>query len=154
MAAGLTLARNGYDAFAAWLENHIGTDLVGDKQSRPLALDGALMPGGATTDLVSLLEKAGPFGAGSPRPRFAFPAHRCNYAKVVGEAHVRCTLSAGDGSRIGAIAFRAAGTPLGDLLLESGGTPLHVAGHLRRDQWGGKDRVELVIEDAAAMARR
>lgn len=154
MAAGLTLIREGFAPFAVWLCEHVSADALQCPQSRLYPLDGALMPGGATTELVSLLERAGPFGAGSPRPRFAFPAHRCNYAKVVGDAHVRCTLSAGDGSRIGAIAFRAAGTPLGTLLLESGGKPLHVAGHLRRDQWGGHDRVELVIEDAAAMNRR
>jgi single-stranded-DNA-specific exonuclease len=31
----------------------------------------------------------------------------------------------------------------------SGGLPLHVAGQLRRDTWGGRNRIELQIEDAA-----
>ena len=96
-----------------------------------------------------MLEKAGPFGNGNPRPRFAFAAHRCRFAKLVGNAHIRCTLAAGDGTRINAIAFRAADTPLGALLLESDGMPLHVAGHLNRNSWGGRVSVELIIEDAA-----
>jgi len=71
------------------------------------------------------------------------------FPKVVGEAHVRCVLEAADGSRIEAIAFRAAGQPLGDFLLETGGMPIHVAGSIRRDTWGGRNRIELNIEDAA-----
>jgi len=72
---------------------------------------------------------------------------------VVGEAHVRAMLEAGDGSRLDAIAFRAAGSALGDLLLGSSGMPLHVAGHLRRDSWGGRERIEFQIEDIALVRR-
>jgi single-stranded-DNA-specific exonuclease len=46
------------------------------------------------------------------------------------------------------------GTPLGDLLLSSAGLPLHVAGTLRRDAWGGRQRIELQIEDAADPRRQ
>ena len=48
-----------------------------------------------------------------------------------------------------AIAFRAVGTPLGDGLLASRGKPIHVVGRLRRDDWNGRVRVQLEIEDAA-----
>jgi single-stranded-DNA-specific exonuclease len=71
------------------------------------------------------------------------------FAKIVGDAHVRCALEAGDGSRLDAIAFRAVGQPVGELLLGSGGMPLHVAGTVRRDTWGGRDRLEVTIEDVA-----
>ena len=58
-------------------------------------------------------------------------------------------LTSDDGGRIDAIAFRSADTPVGQLLAEGRGHPLHVAGHLRRDHWGGREKVELVIEDVA-----
>jgi single-stranded-DNA-specific exonuclease len=32
--------------------------------------------------------------------------------------------------------------------------PLHVAGHLRRDTWGGRTRIELQIEDVAPVGSR
>jgi single-stranded-DNA-specific exonuclease len=70
--------------------------------------------------------------------------------RIINDKHVRCTLIAADGARIEGCAFRASDTPLGNLLLKAEGLPLHVAGHLRRDTWNGRDRVELVIEDAAA----
>ena len=48
-----------------------------------------------------------------------------------------------------AIAFRAVDQPIGDLLLSSGGMPLHIAGTVKRDTWGGRDRLEVTIEDVA-----
>ncbi len=67
---------------------------------------------------------------------------------------MRCVLEAGDGSRLDAVAFRAAGQPVGDALLSAAGLPLHVAGHLRRDTWNGREKRELVIEDVADPRRQ
>ena len=79
-----------------------------------LDIDGALTPATVTDELFDLLERAGPYGQGNPQPRFVFPAHRVKFAKVVGEKHVRCVLEAGDGSRLDAVAFRAADQAVGD----------------------------------------
>jgi single-stranded-DNA-specific exonuclease len=49
-----------------------------------------------------------------------------------------------------AFAFRAVGTPLGDGLLAARGGRVHVAGRLRQDDWNGRIRVQLEIEDASA----
>ena len=64
--------------------------------------------------------------------------------------HVKLRLAGGDGARLDAIAFRAAGTPLGEGLLAARGRAIHVAGRLRADEWNGQIRVQLEIEDAAA----
>jgi single-stranded-DNA-specific exonuclease len=149
MAAGLTVAHEKLAALEAYFAAELTDTARQARERAALAIDGALTPGGVTDKLMELIERAGPYGQGNPQPRFAFPAHRVKFAKIVGEAHVRCALEAGDGSRLDAVAFRAAGQPLGDLLLSTGGMPLHVAGHLRRDTWGGRNRLELLIEDAA-----
>ena len=154
MAAGLTLDRNRLEALRTHLDHALRETSQRARAAAALDLDGALTPSAVGGDLLDLIDKAGPYGQGNPQPRFAFPAHRVRFAKVMGEAHVRCTLEAGDGSKLDAIAFRAVGQPLGDLLLGSGGLPLHVAGHLRRDSWGGRERTELMIEDAAAPRRQ
>ena len=52
-------------------------------------------------------------------------------------------------SGLRAIAFRAAGTPLGQFLAETRGLAIHITGHLRRDTWRGGDAVQLAIDDAA-----
>jgi len=38
---------------------------------------------------------------------------------------------------------------LGPFLERHAGDPLHLAGHLRADSWGGRERIQFVVEDAA-----
>lgn len=150
MAAGLTVDKAKLDDLGRFFATTLAGAAVRLAERASLAIDGALTPSAANDALVDLLERAGPYGQGNPQPRFAFPAHRVKFAKPIGTAHIRCVLEAGDGSRLDAVAFRAAGQPLGDLLMAaSGGLPIHVAGQLRRDTWGGRNRIELQIEDAA-----
>ena len=149
MAAGLTVARDKLTDLRAFMDERLRDSASSARDAAALEIDGALTPRAVNHDLMQLIERAGPYGQGNPQPRFAFPAHVIKFAKVVGEAHVRCALQAGDGSRLDAIAFRAADQPLGELLLNSGGLPVHVAGTLRRDTWGGRDKLELFIDDAA-----
>ena len=149
MAAGLTVARDRLEDLRAFINERLRDKTIAAREAASIELDGALTPAGVTHELIELLERAGPFGQGNPQPKFAFPAHRVKFAKIVGDAHVRCALEAGDGSRLDAIAFRAVGQPVGELLLSSGGMPIHVVGTVRRDTWGGRDRLEVTIEDAA-----
>jgi single-stranded-DNA-specific exonuclease len=149
MAAGLSVARDRLDALRAFLVERLAAPARAARLGRALDIDGALTPANVTHELLELIERAGPFGQGNPEPRFVLPAQRIKFAKVVGEAHVRCTLEGGDGARLDAVAFRAADQPVGKALLASGGMPLHVAGHLRRDTWNGRDRLELIVEDIA-----
>ncbi len=154
MAAGLTVARAQYAALEAFMRERLAATTGAARTAAALDLDGALTPVSVTDELMALIDRAGPYGQGNPQPRFAFPAHRVKFAKVVGDVHVRCVLEGGDGSRLDAVAFRAADQPVGTTLLGAGGMPLHVAGHLRRDTWGGRDKRELVIEDVADPRQR
>ena len=47
------------------------------------------------------------------------------------------------------MAFRAFEGPLGPFLLGAAAAPVHLAGRLERDDWGGRARVKLHVEDAA-----
>jgi len=154
MAAGLTVGRQNLAALEAHFQTQLSAATVTASEAAGLDIDAALVASGATVELMDLLERVSPFGQGNPEARFVMPAHRVKFAKVVGDAHARVMIEGGDGARLDAIAFRAAGQPLGDLLMSAGGMPLHVAGHLRRDTWGGRDRVELQIEDAADPRRQ
>jgi single-stranded-DNA-specific exonuclease len=114
-----------------------------------LLVDGAISAGGATVGLVETIAQAGPFGAGSPEPVLALPAHTIVYAEVAGEKHIRVRLRAGDGGTINGIAFRAAGQPLGKALLDNRGRTVHAAGFLAIDRWQGEERVQLRLIDVA-----
>lgn len=149
MAAGLTVARAKFDDLKTFLNAEVAAARDGKQPQPELFIDGVLTPGSANPRLVDVLDRAGPFGQDNPNPCFAFPSVIVRFAKVVGNAHVRCALQAGDGSRIDAIAFGAADQPLGDLLLQAGGFPVHIAGQVRRNTWGGREKIELQIMDAA-----
>jgi single-stranded-DNA-specific exonuclease len=149
MAAGFKLDRRKEDDVLAMLGERLAVPVAAATVSRPLAIDGALSSGAANVELMELLERAGPYGAGHPEPRFVFPAHRLSRVRIINDEHVRCTLIAANGARLEAAAFRVGDTPLAKLLRNGEGRPLHLAGHLRRDTWNGRDGVELIVEDAA-----
>ena len=105
---------------AKFLDERIAPQLGAAPAVRELGIDAALAPGAATQELVGMIERAGPFGAGNALPRFALTGVRVNYAQPVGEGHVRCTLVGAERGRIDAIAFRAGQTALGPALLDPG----------------------------------
>ena len=61
-------------------------------------LDGVLMPGAASVDLIEQLDRAGPFGAGAAAPRFVFPDVTIRFAKRVRRAASRSTFGDGLGA--------------------------------------------------------
>jgi single-stranded-DNA-specific exonuclease len=151
MAAGLTIAADRVGDLRAFFEARLaGSTPVLD--AHRLEIDAALTARGASLPLIEMIERAGPYGAGHPDPVFAFPAHRVTYAEVAGTAHVRVTLASADGATIRGVAFRAQGTPLGQVLLAARGTLLHVAGTLSIDAWQGRRQPSLRILDAAVPA--
>ena len=154
MAAGLTIEEPQLETLRGFLNDSLASAATEARASAGLDIDGALTASGVTDDLLQLIERAGPYGQGNPQPRFALPAHRVKFAKIVGDRHIRCSLEAGDGKRLDAVAFRAADQPIGDVLLGAGGMPLHIAGTLKRDTWGGREKIELTIDDAADPRRQ
>ncbi len=149
MAAGLTLARDRISDFAAFLEEKLAEPVRAARAGDCLWIDAALTAGGATPELATSLERAGPYGAANPEPIFVLPAHRLVETHEVGQAHVRIRALAGDGSRIDGIAFRAAAEPLGRALQALRGGRVHLAGSLALDHRGGRERVELRLLDLA-----
>ncbi|MCC5979346.1 MAG: single-stranded-DNA-specific exonuclease RecJ [Salinarimonas sp.] len=150
MAAGATVAAEGLDAFAGFIRDALTSDVADAAEADRLMIDAPLTAAGAQVALMDTLDRAGPYGAGCPEPVFALSAHRVASVREVGAAgHLRARLADGGGTTIDAIAFRAAGTPLGEMLQASIGGRLHLAGTLSRNAWGGRERVEMRLVDAA-----
>ena len=122
---------------------------AGDLGPSDLKLDGMLMPGAASIDLITQLEAAGPFGASAPAPRFAFPDVEIRFAKRIGDSHLKITFSDGLAARLEAICFGAFDTALGPALENHQGARFHLAGRLEINTWGGRQSVQLRLEDAA-----
>jgi single-stranded-DNA-specific exonuclease len=149
MAAGVTLRKDAVGPLRAYLEEALGSDVEAARRASGLSIDGAVSAAAANLDLVALIERAGPFGAGNPEPLIALPAHTVAYAEEVGQAHMRVRLKSGDGAGVNAIAFRAAGQKLGAALLQNRGRQVHAAGTFALDRYQGEERVQFRVTDIA-----
>ncbi|SFG17107.1 exonuclease RecJ [Palleronia marisminoris] len=149
MAAGLTVAEDRIEDAMARLGDLLARQGAAAGEPRGLKVSALLMPGAATTELIDEIERAGPFGQGSPAPRFAFPDCRVTSARRVGESHLKISFTDGMGPRVDAIAFGAFDGPLGPALEGHGGARFHLAGRLEINHWQGRARPQVRLEDAA-----
>ncbi len=148
MAAGLTVARDQLTAAMGRLSELLAKQGAGAGEATDLRIDALLAPSAATPDLVAQIDAAGPFGASSPAPRFAFTDMAVS-ARPMGEGHLRLSFGDGIGPKLEAVLFGAFQTPLGDALLAGGAGRFHLAGRIELNTWGGRSRVQLRLEDAA-----
>lgn len=149
MAAGITVERAKLGALRAFFEERAAAEIFRLQEQESLLVDAALAAEGATLDLLDVLEKAGPFGTGHAAPLFALPRHRLLDVRLAGTNHLRADLASESGGRIQAMAFRSMDTPLGDFLLRSRGSMVHVAGSLSANYWNGSRRMQFRVVDAA-----
>jgi single-stranded-DNA-specific exonuclease len=153
MAAGFTVAADRLVELQEFLAERLNDGLDRTALVPQLAIDAAISAEAAQGSLIAQLDGLAPFGSANPEPRFALPTVRATYVEAVGTGHLRLRVAdAIGGASLCAIAFRAAETPVGRMIVETQGRTLHLAGHLRRDTWRGGDAVQLVVDDAAAVA--
>ncbi|MEM9784331.1 MAG: single-stranded-DNA-specific exonuclease RecJ [Pseudomonadota bacterium] len=154
MAAGLGVAADAVEAAMAALERRLAREGEEAAHGAPLTLgiDALVAPSAATPDLVSALEAAGPYGQSSPPPRVAVAGVVPQGTRLSERGHLSLRLAVpGGGPALSSIAFGAGANGLAPLL-EACATrraPVHVAGRLEVDDWGGRRRAKLRIEDAA-----
>ena len=151
MAAGLTVAANQIETSMQALSELMtrqGADTAGPQDLRVL---GGLAPAGATPELVEQIDMAGPFGPSNAAPRIAFGNVVPSGVRIVGNGHCQARFSGAGGDSLASIAFGAADNGLADLLETAAARkqPVHVAGRLEIDDWGGRRKAKLRVEDAS-----
>ena len=149
MAAGLTLSRDQLEPAMDRLGALLARQGAGAMGPRELRLDGLLMPGAVTPELIARIETAGPFGAGASAPRFAFPDMAVSFARPVGQNHLKLAITDGLGGKLEAIAFNAFAGELGPALANHAGARFHFAGELELNHWNGRVTPQLRLADAA-----
>ena len=118
------------------------------RANRELRLDAQVSQDSITEETIESLERAGPYGAGSPEPKWALAHQRVTFCKDFGNI-VRVGLADGMGRTIGAVAFPRPGNPLCGTLPELLGKTAHFAGTFEIDAFRGRRRPQFLIEDAA-----
>jgi len=154
MAAGITVERARLGDLRAFFEDYAAKTVFELRDAESLKIDAAVAADGASLKLLEEIEKAGPYGSGHSTPILALPRHRIVDAREVGNGgHLRVELQSQTGRRLAAIAFRAAGNPLGRFLIDNRGSAVHVAGTLSVNHWNGAATPQLRILDAATVER-
>ena len=148
MAAGLTVDEARLPEAMERLAELLAKQGAGTAGPSDLRLEGLLLPEACTPSMIEQIESAGPFGASSPAPRFAFAAQSLKCRRI-GENHLRLTFGGLGGPQVEAVAFGAFDGPLGPALEGCGTRRFHLAGRLELNSWGGRNKVQLRLEDAA-----
>lgn len=152
MAAGFSVLAEQVERLHTFLDERLSSALV-LPSAADLLVEGTLAVSGATTEVARHLERLAPFGAGNDEPTLVLNRARVVRADRVGrEAGSICAFVEGEagGARLKAMMFRAREGALTDALLARGaGVPLHLAGHLRAEEWNGSVSACFVVSDAA-----
>lgn len=138
MAAGLSLARDQFEAFARAFDEEVGRWLSDDDLRGRLDTDGELAAADFSLNLAETLRAGGPWGQGFPEPLFDGCFDILD-RRIVGEKHLKLTLRSGNSKPLSAIAFHAAETP-------SDWTRVRAAYRLDVNEYQGNRALQLVIE--------
>ena len=149
MAAGLTVAADAIPAAMARLSELVARQAGEAQASDGLRISGLLDPAGATVELMEMLDRAGPFGAAAPAPRFAFADQLVDSVSTMGDGHLRLRFRSPGAAPVDAVAWGAMAGPLGPALMGAQGHRFHLAGKLELSVWGGRQRLRLRLDDAA-----
>jgi single-stranded-DNA-specific exonuclease len=153
MAAGFSLRHDRLAAFHAFLDDRLAA-AAALPSAADLAVEGTLAVPGCTAELAQQIARLAPFGNGNEEPVLILPRSRVVRADRVGKeaATIRAFIE-GEGSagRLKAVMFRAKDGPLAEALLGRSGQPLHLAGHLRAEEWNGTVSPGFFITDAAVV---
>jgi single-stranded-DNA-specific exonuclease len=150
MAAGFSLERDRLDAFHAFLDERLA-HAASLPSAADLTVEASLVVPGATVELASHIGRLAPFGAGNEEPVVVVRHARVVRADRVGRdgGTIRAYVEGeGGGPRLKAMLFRARDGALSEAMLGREGV-LHLAGHLRAEEWNGTLSAGLAVSDAA-----
>ncbi|MBP6951291.1 MAG: single-stranded-DNA-specific exonuclease RecJ [Alphaproteobacteria bacterium] len=148
MAAGFSLTKEQLPLFTNFLLRELER-LGDDVDLRPtLFCDGYLDLRSLTPSLLQEMETLAPFGIGNSTPKFIFSAVMVDSYQLIQDQHIRCRFSQGDGVVVEGMGFRLKGSSLGTMLMDGSRRPLDLLASAKLNTWGGKTKINLMIEDA------
>lgn len=140
MAAGLTLHRKNFEAFANYFSEVVAMQLTEEQLEHSLMSDGELLADELNLDVAQLLRDAGPWGQAFPEPMFD-DTFKMLEQRIVGDKHLKLRLGKGD-KILDAISF----------FVDTNEWPNHrcqsvrAAYRLDVNEYKGRSNVQLIVE--------
>jgi single-stranded-DNA-specific exonuclease len=148
MAAGFTIKQSRVEDFIEFIHNKIAQDVAILKQNIVLPIDYNISATAVNQDLLDNLNMLAPFGCANQQPQFTIKDVIVLKIDILKETHIKifgkCKYS---GQTIGAIAFRAVGSPLGDAILTSKTKTISIACQISQNTYLGKTTPSIIITD-------
>jgi single-stranded-DNA-specific exonuclease len=151
MAGGLSMDPSKIDALRAFMSAELSREVSEALRNDSSRVDHVLGLTAVNEDLMDLVERVGPYGAGNPQPVFAFSDLRVTFAQRTKGDHVRFSLSDAGGATLSGICFRAGESGLDEVLLTAGNARFHALGQLKPNVWQGRTRIDFHLSDLAAV---
>lgn len=147
-AAGLTLRSDRFPAFRDAVMDHAAGALRPEHLTPRLEVDQVLALDELTFELLEEIEPLGPCGVGNPAPLFVLEGCEVDRVKVMGRsgAHVRLH-GKGFPRHLDPVGFHLRSAV--DEELEGGG-PVDLAFKVGADEWQGRRRIQMRLEDLRA----
>ena len=147
MAAGFSLREDQLPAFKKFAGEYILKHLGAEKIVPTLNIDCMASLSAVNEQFAEDMQFLEPYGTDNPEPQIMLSSVRFGWAQIVGSGHVKCTLLAAGGEKLPAIAFRAADNAIGQAMLQNKGDVFDVVGNVRCDNWQGRKRIQILIND-------
>lgn len=144
MAGGLSMQIELLDALNTFFDGYCREDQSAIDAAREIQISQNILGSALNLSLLDVIEQAGPYGAGAPKPLFRIREAFVDMSRLVGANHLKLTLRDGN-AQIDAIAWRSADRPMGQMLQR--GARVDVLGYVERNSWRGKDAVQFEIFD-------
>jgi len=143
MAAGLSLAREQFESFAAAFDAEVRAQLCNDDLTAVLLSDGELLPEQMTLELAQALREGGPWGQHFPEPLFDGEFVLVQQ-RLVGEKHLKLVVAHPQSPQrtFDGIAFNIDNRSWPNAAIEK----IRLAYRLDINEWRGKQSVQLLIE--------
>lgn len=152
MAAGFSLEPEKAEAFHNFLDKTFSQALTFPPQEA-LQIDEILTITGATPVFAKELARLAPFGNGNEEPVLVISHVRCIRSDRIGKDGntLRITLQGEDATtRLKGLVFKAGEKDFTYLLEDRTRPLLHVAGHLRLEEWQGVENLTFFISDVSS----
>src|SRR5690554_4016043 len=143
MAAGMSIARENYQAFSAAFDAEVRRQLSAEDLQALILSDGELAPTEFNLTLAQTLRDAGPWGQHFPEPTFDGEFYILQQ-RLVGEKHLKLQLahSADNPSALGAIAFNIDPAQWPNNAVKK----IRIAYRLDVNEFRGQQKVQLMVE--------
>ena len=149
MAGGFTIKEEKIPFFREFLIKNFEKSSALDSRDLNLYLDATIAPSALNEDFYNEINCLAPFGPGNNEPKFVIENIKVLSSQIIKEKHIQSTLVGKDGSVFKGFAWNAINTTLEKYLEKKGNKLINIAGKMRLNEWGGKRKIDFMIEDVS-----